>query len=129
MRPGSTDPWYESCYQEKDIAPEHEYATVIPELASTYFGEVLTAFPAPIFRARLLALDPRTCYSVHRDATPRYHIAINTSEHAPFIFVEQNEVFRVPADGNCYWLDTREVHTAMNGAREPRIHLVFAAAA
>lgn len=124
MRHGSTDPWYESCHQEKDIAPESEYSHVIPELLGGYFDEVLTRFPFPVFRARLLALTSRHCYSVHRDETPRVHVAVRTSEHAAFIFVERNEVFRVPADGDAYLLDTTEVHTAMNGGREPRLHLV-----
>jgi len=127
VRPGSTDPWYESCYEEKDIAPEHEYNTLNPELRGTYLAEVLARFPFPVYRARLLALTPRTCYSVHRDATARYHVAITTSEHALFIFVEQDRVIRVPADGHGYFVDTREVHTAMNGGRDLRIHLVVAA--
>ncbi|MFI7632992.1 hypothetical protein [Nonomuraea sp. NPDC049400] len=128
VRPGSHDPWYESCYQEKDIAPETEYSELNPELRGTYFEEAFDSFPFPLFRARLLALDARTCYSVHRDDTARLHVAIKTSEHAPFVFVERNEVFRVPADGNAYLLDTTEVHTAMNGARELRLHLVAGAA-
>jgi hypothetical protein len=128
MRAGSDDPWYESCYQEKDIAPEESYDTLIPELRGSYLADVLASFPFPICRARLLGLTPRTCYSVHRDATARYHVAINTSEHALFIFVEQDRVIRVPADGNAYFVDTREVHTAMNGGRDLRTHLVVAAA-
>ncbi|SCL26151.1 hypothetical protein GA0074692_2094 [Micromonospora pallida] len=127
VRPGSTDPWYESCYQEKDIAPEREYAELNPELKGTYFEEVVARFPVPLFRTRLLALTSRTCYSVHRDETSRLHVAIQTTEHAPFVFVERNEVFRVPADGNAYLLNTTEVHTAMNGARTLRLHLVAGA--
>ncbi len=126
MRQGSTDPWYESCYQEKDIAPEESYDTLIPELAGSYLAEALRRFPFPVYRARLMGLTPRTCYSVHRDATARYHVAVNTSEHALFIFVDQDRVIRVPADGDAYFVDTREVHTAMNGGRELRIHLVVA---
>jgi hypothetical protein len=125
VRKGSTDPWYESCYQESQIAPEREYDTLNPELRGTYFEEVIDRLPFPVVRARLLALEPRSCYSVHRDETARYHIAIDTTPHALFVFVERNEVFRVPADGNLYWLDTREVHTAMNGGRDLRIHLVL----
>ncbi|MGC4880051.1 hypothetical protein ACLQ26_27750 [Micromonospora sp. DT43] len=127
IRSGTTDPWYESCYQEKDIAPEREYDTLNPDLAGTYFAEVLGAFPFPVFRARILGLTPRTCYSVHRDDTARFHVAIETSEHAAFVFVEQDRVFRVPADGDGYWLDTREVHTAMNGGRDLRLHIVVGA--
>ncbi|BCL17335.1 hypothetical protein [Micromonospora sagamiensis] len=128
VRPGSSDPWYESCYQEKDIAPEHEYAELNPELKGTYFEEVVARFPFPVFRTRLMALTARTCYSVHRDDTARLHVAIRTSEHAAFVFVERNEVFRVPTDGNAYLLNTTEVHTALNGARDLRLHLVAGAA-
>lgn len=127
VRPGSTDPWYESCYQEKDIAPEAEYNMLNPELQGTYFADVMEAFPFPVVRARLLGVIPRHCYSVHRDESPRVHVAIETDEHAAFIFVEENRVFRVPADGNAYALDTREVHTALNGSRNLRLHLVVGA--
>ena|SRR5579859_2419185 len=124
MRPGSEDPWYESCYQEKDIAPEPEYDTLIPELRGSYIAEALACLPFRACRARLMALTPRTCYSVHQDATMRYHIAISTSEHALFIFTERQKVVHIPADGNAYFVDTREHHTAMNGGRELRTHLV-----
>ncbi|MFC7275549.1 hypothetical protein ACFQS1_16290 [Paractinoplanes rhizophilus] len=129
IRPGSTDPWYESCYQEKDIAPEQEYDTLNPELEGTYLAEVLAGFPFTVFRARLLGVDPRHCYSVHRDATPRVHVAIETTEHAVFVFVDENNVFRMPADGDAYFVDTRHTHTALNGARDLRLHLVVGAAA
>nr|BAO20190.1 putative beta-hydroxylase [Sphaerisporangium sp. SANK 60911] len=128
IRPGTEDPWYESCYQEKDIAPEDAYDTLNPELRGTYFETVLDAFPFQVRRARLMALSGRTCYSVHRDETARYHVAIDTTEHALFIFVDKNEVVRIPPDGDGYLVDTREVHTAMNGARNRRLHLVVAAA-
>lgn len=126
VRPGSDDPWYESCYQEKDIAPERSYDTVHPELRGTYWEEVLESFPFAVRRARLMALTGRACYSVHRDATARYHVAVDTSEHALFIFTARNEVVRIPDDGDAYLVDTREWHTALNGAREERIHLVVA---
>ncbi|MET7869460.1 hypothetical protein [Streptomyces cyaneofuscatus] len=124
IRKGSDDPWYESCFRDADIAPETEYDMLNPELEDTYFKEVFAAFPFPVFRARLMALTSRHCYSVHHDETPRFHVAIETSKHAPFVFVDRNEVFRVPADGDGYWLDTRQEHTAMNGASDLRIHLV-----
>lgn len=127
-RLGATDPWYESCYQEKDIAPEREYNVLNPELSGTYLEEALAAFPFDVCRARLMGLDSRCCYSVHRDDSARYHVAIDTSEHALFIFVDKNEVVRIPADGDAYFVDTREVHTAMNGARTSRLHLIVAAA-
>jgi hypothetical protein len=124
LRKGSDNPWYESCYKDRDIAPDTEYDTLNPELENTYFNQVFAAFPFPVFRARLMALTAGRCYSVHHDQTPRFHIAIETSKHAPFVFVDRNQVFRVPADGNGYWVDTREEHTAMNGGADQRIHLV-----
>jgi hypothetical protein len=124
-RKGSENPWYESCLEGGEVRPvDTDYATLNPGLENTYFAEVFSSFPFPVFRARLMALAPRYCYSVHQDQTARLHLAIDTSEHAPFIFVERNEVFRIPADGNGYWVDTREVHTAMNGGSEERLHLV-----
>ena len=124
LRKGSDNPWYESCFKDRDIAPDVAYDTLNPVLKGTYFEEVFDTFPFPVFRARLMALTPNHCYSVHHDQTPRLHLAIETSKHAPFIFVDRNQVFRVPADGDAYWMDTREEHTAMNGGDRLRIHLV-----
>ncbi|MEV7007461.1 aspartyl/asparaginyl beta-hydroxylase domain-containing protein [Streptosporangium sp. NPDC051022] len=124
-RPGATDPWHEGCLRQSLISADSDFTEVHPELRDGYLGEVFDRLPFRPVRTRIMALDPRYCYSVHRDQTPRYHLAVTTSEHARFVFVEHDKVLNIPADGNLYYVDTRHLHSAFNGGDEMRVHLVF----
>lgn len=125
-RLGSKNLWHDAC--RNDISQDHLYAAINPELKGSYFEEVLNSIPFQPCRARLMAMTRGSCYSVHRDLAERFHIAVETSPHALFIFPHHNEVFHVPEDGNLYFLNTLEEHTALNGDDRPRIHLVLSAA-
>jgi len=125
---GSADPWYDGCRKQRDIGADSDYDILNPELRGTYFEEVFGLMPFKPFRARLMSLDPAVCYSIHRDQTPRYHIAIKTTPQARFVFTERQRIVHIPADGRVYFVDTREEHTAFNGGTEPRIHLVVGGA-
>lgn len=91
-----------------------------PFFTNTVFDDVIKKYK--LFRTRLLWLNPRSCYSMHFDDSPRIHIPIFTNPDSFFVFkkgiVEHLEV------GKVYWVDTREVHTAINGGEHPRLHLV-----
>jgi hypothetical protein len=127
MREGSEDPWYESCGQLKSmIKAESEYNLIIPELKGTYIDEMFQLLPFEPFRTRLMYLDKKSCYSIHRDYQPRYHVAIFTNPLAKIIFTEKERVFHIPSDGYLYFVDTREEHTAINGSlKEKRLHLLI----
>jgi hypothetical protein len=124
-RPAATDPWYEGCLRQSLISSDSDFTEVHAELRGSYLGEVFDRLPFKPIRTRIMALDPKHCYSVHRDMTPRYHLAVTTSEHARFVFVEHGKVVNVPADGNLYYVDTRHLHSAFNGGDDIRIHIVF----
>jgi hypothetical protein len=95
-----------------------------PSLAGTWWEQFFADLPFKVYRARLLTIQPRTCYSIHTDRTPRIHIAIDTHPQARFIFTNPPAVRHIPADGHIWWVDTREEHSAMNGSMKPRIHFV-----
>ena len=107
---------------------ERDFNVINPALKGSYLEHVLTAMPVTAVRARLMRLKSKSCYSVHVDRTPRYHIAIHTNPHARFIFTKNNQVHQIPADGNVYFANTVLEHTAMNGGQDDRVHLVFLAA-
>ena len=65
-----------------------------------------------------------TCYSMHRDTTPRIHIPMITNPECYFIF-KQGIVQHMPA-GSVYWTNTVEPHTFMNCSNRPRLHLIGA---
>ena len=75
-----------------------------------------------MFRSRVMRMQPKTCYSYHVDATKRMHIPLITNENC--FFVIEDEIVRLPADGNSYVIDTTKKHTFVNASFEERLHLV-----
>jgi len=132
VKDGSTD-WHDglgkaSVQTDKgweEAVNEQEYTHIHPELKGSYFDEILQSLPFKPVRARLMRLIPKRCYSTHYDFTGRYHLAIITSRHAHFVFVKDQKIIHVPADGCLYYVNTTKMHTALNGDTEDRIHLVI----
>jgi hypothetical protein len=132
VRKGSTD-WHDglgkaAVQTEKgweDAVNEQDFTQIHPALKGSYFEEVLNNLPFKPVRARLMRLIPKRCYSTHYDFTGRYHLALVTSYHAHFVFVKDQKVVHIPADGCAYYVDTTKMHTALNGDTEDRIHLVI----
>lgn len=95
-----------------------------PELVGTWWEEFFTSIPFKLYRSRLMVIQPRTCYSIHTDRTPRVHIAIDTHPQARFVFTDPPILKFIPADGHVWLVDTTQEHTALNGSLKPRIHFV-----
>ena len=64
----------------------------------------------------------KSCYSMHRDQTPRLHIPLVTNPQCYIVF-QKGQVEHLTT-GSVYWVDTRLEHTAMNGSDVDRLHLV-----
>ena len=79
-----------------------------------------------IRRTRLMWIKPHSCYSMHRDYTPRLHIPIITNPDCYFVFKKEG-LFNMPV-GHIYWVDTTKEHSAMNCSNEWRLHLLGIAA-
>jgi len=75
-----------------------------------------------MYRARVMKLKSKTCLTLHQDPTLRKHIPLITNEKC-FLVVD-NEIIRLPADGNVYTVDTTKMHCAVNASWEDRIHIV-----
>lgn len=108
----------------KDGIEESIWDKLHPDLVGTWWEEFFATLPFKVYRARLLTIQPRTCYSIHTDRTPRIHIAIDTHPQARFIFTNPPQLRYIPADGSVWWVDTTKEHSAMNGSLKPRIHFV-----
>lgn len=76
-----------------------------------------------LYRTRLLQLDYKECYSVHKDYEKRIHIPIKTNSKSFMVFPEDNEIHHLQ-EGNIYLVDTTHLHTYFNGGKEERIHFV-----
>jgi hypothetical protein len=75
-----------------------------------------------MYRTRVMRMKPKTCYTYHRDRTKRMHIPLVTNEKC--MFIVDDIVYRYPADGKSYLIDTTLRHTAINASFEDRIHIV-----
>jgi len=64
----------------------------------------------------------KTCYTYHQDPTKRIHIPLITNENC-FMVIE-DEIYRYPAEGDYYLVDTTKRHTFVNASFEERIHIV-----
>jgi hypothetical protein len=72
--------------------------------------------------SRVMILNGKTCYTYHKDFTKRVHIPIETNDNN--FFVMNDEVFRLPADGSVYEVDTTNLHTFVNASTSTRTHIV-----
>jgi hypothetical protein len=106
---------------------ESEFCVFNEKLKNTAFYDLYQALPFTVGRMRVRTLRPGIAMAMHRDPSPRAHVALVTNPHC-FLTSELGQSYHVPADGNVYVLDTRLPHTAFNASREERLHLTIALA-
>lgn len=82
-------------------------------------------------RIRFMKLHSKTGLSIHRDITPRYHLAITTNENSIFSQCFDNRSdgirsigYNIPSDQHWYKVDTTKDHFVYNGGWLARTHLV-----
>lgn len=62
------------------------------------------------------------CYTFHSDSSPRIHVPIITNKESFLVFMHSG-IHHLEI-GKVYWVDTTQIHSAMNGSSEWRLHLV-----
>ena len=72
-------------------------------------------------RVRLMRNESKTCLTWHTDTSPRIHYPIKTQKGC--FMVIGDEVMHLKQN-KWYWTNTLMKHTAFNGSREDRLHLV-----
>ena len=112
------DPW--SSAVGKSTGEELSYKNINPLFKDTIFEELINKYN--LLRTRLMWVSPYSCYSMHRDETPRIHIPLITNPECYFVF--QKGIISNLKQGNVWWVDTRMLHTFMNCSDLPRLHLV-----
>lgn len=73
------------------------------------------------YRSRLMISSPKTCMTIHQDASPRIHIPVTTNPNC--IMIIDDIVYRLE-EGKMCWTDTTKFHTAVNASHDYRIHIV-----
>ena len=74
-----------------------------------------------IGRIRIMRLGPRTCFSLHKDLTPRVHVPIVTTPAS--LMIIENES-RYLERGKIWWTNTTKLHTSVNTGESDRYHLL-----
>jgi len=106
-----------------------------PPLSEEMFTEVVDVFKNTVFeecvnelkkyyklgRVRLMRLTPKSCLSWHHDYSPRIHLPLKTQEGC-FMVIE-DEVRHLD-EGTWWFTKTTHKHTAFNGSKKSRIHLL-----
>jgi hypothetical protein len=104
----------------KQNGSEKSYCELNPLFAGTIFEEIINKYK--LIRTRFMWMGPNSCYSMHRDTSPRIHVPIITNDDCYLVF--KQGIIQHMEVGSVYWADTREIHTAMNCSSIPRLHLV-----
>lgn len=91
-----------------------------PVFLGTVFEELINEFK--MFRTRFMWVGPYSCYSMHKDLTPRIHIPMITNPECYFVF--KKGIISHLHPGAVYRTNTLEKHTFMNCSDRPRLHLV-----
>jgi len=112
------DPWVSAIGKRR--GDELEYTNLNPFFKDTIFEVLINQYK--LKRTRLMWVSPMTCYSMHKDTTPRIHIPMITNPECYFVF-KAGIIQHMPV-GAVYWTNTVNLHTFMNCSDKPRLHLV-----
>lgn len=119
--------WYGSCgriQQADKKIDERDFKYIHPELKGSAIEKWLLSFDMPVYRARLMVMNQRSTYSIHRDPTPRIHLPVITNVQCLMCFPVDQVMRHLPANGMSYMVNTTAPHTFINCSVEQRIHIV-----
>ena len=93
------------------------------EFKNTIWEDILNTIPEAKGEARIIKLDPGTCYRSHADIDDRWHLSLKGEKS--FIVDLENERMR-PTRPDALWhmIDTSIRHSAVNFGHVPRLQLV-----
>lgn len=110
--------------KNKFWAKEEDFSIFNNSIRDNYLYEVYKMMPFKVGRMRIMKLQPKRCYSYHKDTEFRYHIAVKTNPQS-FLLIEDH-AYHIPDNGYMYKVDTTLMHTALNANKtEERLHLVM----
>ena len=112
------DPWASAIGKRR--GDELDYTNLNPFFKDTIFEALINQYK--LKRTRLMWVSPMTCYSMHKDTTPRIHIPMITNPECYFVF-KTGIIQHMPV-GSVYWTNTVNLHTFMNCSTNSRLHLI-----
>jgi hypothetical protein len=93
------------------------------EFKNTVWEELLNSLPEPIGEARIIKLDPGTCYRSHSDIDDRWHLSI-ISEKSYIVTLDDEKLYPQTVDYRWHFLDAGSSHSAVNFGNKPRVQIV-----
>lgn len=93
------------------------------EYKDSIWDKILNTLKFQHGEARIIVLDPATCYQSHADIDDRYHLNIQ-GEMSYFIDLDENVNYKIYNDGIWYEMNAGKLHSAANLGRIPRAQLV-----
>ncbi len=93
------------------------------EYHQSVWKDILDTLPVPHGEARIIGLEPGSCYQLHADLDDRYHLNIQ-GEKSFLIDTDHHKLFSLDDDNFWYEMDAGKLHTAANLGRIRRIQLV-----
>lgn len=108
---------------KKTLLKEHDFKVLCTGFKDSLFEDVYNKLTNKyvVGRIRVMNSKPKTCLSWHEDQTPRLHYPIKTQDGC-FMVIENQSVHL--KQNQWYWTNTVLPHTAFNGSRNDRLHLV-----
>ena len=93
------------------------------EYKGTVWETLYNSLPVVKGEARIIILDPNSCYQKHADIDNRYHLNIS-GEECYLIDLVREQMHLLEQDGIWYNMDAGILHTATNFGRRHRVQLV-----
>jgi hypothetical protein len=93
------------------------------EFKGTVWEQLLNTLPKHIGEARLIKLEPGSCYFSHSDIDDRYHLTL-TGKRSYLVDLDNNKMYSLKNEGIWYSMDTSLHHSAVNFGDIPRVQLV-----
>ena len=112
------DPWTSAV--GRSSGDELLSSNLNPFFKGTIFEDIINEYN--LYKTRLMWVGSKTCYSMHRDETPRIHIPIITYPDCYFLF--KTGTLQHLSAGIVWWVNTKLHHTFLNCSDHPRLHLV-----
>ena len=94
------------------------------EFVGTVWEEIYNSLPVDKGEARIINLNPATCYYSHADIDDRYHLNLN-GEACYLIDFDNDKMHKLSTDGIWYDMQAGRLHSAGNFGRIIRTQLVI----
>lgn len=93
------------------------------EFKNSVWEKIYFTLKEQVGQARIISLDPATCYHCHSDIDDRYHLNL-VGEESYLVDLTDRSMYKIENDGQWYSMDASRIHSAVNFGRYTRYQLV-----